>query len=49
MFSSVRDSNGTVEIDFAKSLTQSIKVFVKLDFFTNDLVVWCVFIFVGFS
>ena len=28
-----------------KSLTQSIKILVKLDFFTNVLVVWFVFVY----
>ena len=28
-----------------KSLTQSIKIFVKLDFFTNVLVDWIVFVY----
>ena len=32
-----------------KSLTQSIKIFVKLDFFTNVLAVWFVFVYIRFS
>ena len=32
------------EIDIMKKSSQSIKIFVKIDFFTNVLVVWFVFV-----